>query len=98
MHARVTTIAVGPGEPDSTAEIFEQILPLIRELNGYRGLVVLNELDADRFLVLSMWESAEAMEASESTAANLTTAETAGRDYQVEDITRYRVDSFDLAK
>jgi hypothetical protein len=71
MHARVTTVTVGPGEPESTAEIF---------------------------LVLSLWESADAMEASEAMASCISAAETSERDYQVEEMTRYRVDTFDLAK
>jgi len=98
MYARVTTTVVGPGEPDSTAEIFEQIIPTMRDLEGYRGLVVLNDLEESRFLVLSLWESAEAMEASEATAARISTAETAKRDYEIEGTTRYRVDTFDLRK
>jgi heme-degrading monooxygenase HmoA len=51
MYARVATIAVGSGEPDSTADIFEQIVPTLRELAGYRGLVVLDDLAESRFLV-----------------------------------------------
>jgi hypothetical protein len=27
----------------------------MRELDGYRGIAVLNELEQDRFLVLSLW-------------------------------------------
>jgi quinol monooxygenase YgiN len=98
MYARLTTTVVGPAEHDSTAEIFEQIIPTMRELEGYRGLVVLNDLEEGRFLVLSLWESAEAMEASEATAARISTAETAKRDFEIEGTTRYRVDTFDLAK
>lgn len=98
MYARLTTTVVGPAEPDSAAEIFEQVVPTMRELDGYRGLVVLNDLDEDRFLVLSLWETAEAMEASESTAARISAAETAKRDFQIENTKRYRVDTFDLAR
>jgi heme-degrading monooxygenase HmoA len=98
MYARLTTTVVGPAEPDSTAEIFEQVMPTMRELDGYRGLVVLNDLDEGRFLVLSLWETAEAMEASESTAARISAAETAKRDFEIESMKRYRVDTFDLAR
>lgn len=98
MHARVTTIEVGPEEPDSVAAIFEQILPTMRSLDGYLGLLVLDEPDRTRFLVVSLWESAEALEASEPTAARIVAAETAGRDFRLESMKRYRVDSFDLPK
>jgi heme-degrading monooxygenase HmoA len=98
MHARMATVKVGPGEPESTAEIFEQILPTMRELEGYRGMVVLSDLEEPRFLVLSLWETAAAMEASDATASRISAAETSERDYELEDMTRYRVDTFDLAK
>jgi heme-degrading monooxygenase HmoA len=98
MYARITTTVIGPGEHDSTAEIFEQIVPTMRELDGYRGIVVLHELERDRFLVLTLWESAETMEASEATTARIKAAETAKRDFEIESTTRYRVDTFDLAK
>jgi heme-degrading monooxygenase HmoA len=98
MYARLTTTVVGPAEDDSAAEIFEQVVPTMRELEGYRGLVVLSDLDEGRFLVLSLWETAEAMEASEGMAARISAAESAKRDFEIESTARYRVDTFDLAR
>lgn len=98
MHARVTTVEVGPGEPASTAEIFEQIVPTMRELEGYRGFVVLHDLEQPRFVVLSLWETAEAMDGSADIASRITAAETAERDFDVAKTARYRVDTFDLAR
>jgi heme-degrading monooxygenase HmoA len=98
MYARLTTTVVGPAEDDSAAEIFEQVMPTMRELDGYRGLVVLSDLDEGRFLVLTLWETAEAMEASEAITARIKAAETAKRDFEIESTTRYRVDTFDLAR
>jgi heme-degrading monooxygenase HmoA len=98
MYARLTTTVVGPAEPDSAAEIFQQVVPTMRELDGYRGLVVLNDLEEDRFLVLTLWATAEALEASEATAARITAAESAKRDFEIESTARYRVDTFDLTK
>lgn len=98
MYARVATIAVGSGEPDSTADIFEQIVPTLRELDGYRGIVVLDDLGDSRFLVLTLWDTAEALEASDGIAKRMVAAETAERDFRIQDIARYRVGTFDLAK
>jgi heme-degrading monooxygenase HmoA len=97
VHARLTTTAIR-GETDSVAEIFEQVVPVLRELDGYGGTLVLNDVEGDEFLVLTVWESAEAMEASEGVAAQITTAETSGRNFEVENIARYRVELFDLPK
>jgi heme-degrading monooxygenase HmoA len=97
VHARLTTTAIR-GETDSVAEIFEQVVPVLRDLDGYGGTLVLNDVDGDEFLVLTVWDSAEAMEASESVAAQIATAETSGRNFEVESTTHYRVEVFDLAK
>jgi heme-degrading monooxygenase HmoA len=98
MYARLTATVVGPAEPDSTAEIFEQIVPTMRDLDGYRGFVVLSDLEEDRFLVLTLWETAEALEASEEIADRIKAAETAKRDFEIESTARYRVDRFDLTQ
>lgn len=98
MYARVATIAVGSGEPDSTADIFEQIVPTLRDLDGYRGLVVLDDLGDSRFLILTLWDTAEALDATDGIAKRMVAAETAERDFRIEDITRYRVGTFDLAR
>lgn len=96
MHARLTTAAIGPGETDSVADIFEHVVPAMSDLDGYVGFVVL--ADESRLLVLSLWESAEAMAASESIADRIKTAETAQRGLEIEETSRYRVVSFDLRK
>lgn len=98
MYARVATIAVGSSEPDSTADIFEQIVPTLRDLDGYRGLVVLDDLGDSRFLILTLWDTAEALDATDGIAKRMVAAETAERDFRIEDITRYRVGTFDLAR
>jgi heme-degrading monooxygenase HmoA len=96
MHARLTTAAMGPGETDSIADIFEHVVPAMSDLDGYVGFVVLT--DESRLVVLTLWESSEAMAASESIADNIRTAETAQRDLEIEGTSRYRVVSFDIRK
>jgi heme-degrading monooxygenase HmoA len=97
MHARVTTTSIGE-EHASIAEIFEHVTPALRQLEGYRGVFVLTDAESSEFVVVSLWETAEAMEASEPIAARIKTAETANRDFEIESTKHYRVDSFDLAR
>jgi heme-degrading monooxygenase HmoA len=97
VYARLTTTAIR-GEPDSLAEIFEQVVPALRDLDGYSATLVLKDVEGDEFLVLTVWDSAEAMEASESVAAQIAAAETSGRNFEVEGTARYRVEVLDLAK
>jgi heme-degrading monooxygenase HmoA len=98
MYARVTTTAVGEGEHDSVSAIFDQVVPTMRELEGYRGLMVLTDAEGGRFLVVTLWENAEAMEASEAVATRISAAENAQRDFEIEDTARYRVDAFDVVR
>jgi heme-degrading monooxygenase HmoA len=97
MHARLTTAAIGHDETDSVVEIFEQVVPTFRELEGYAGMIVLSSSERE-LLVLTLWDSAEAMAASEAVAQKVSAAETAQRDFEVEKTSRYRVVTFDLAK
>ena len=96
MHARLTTTAIGPDETDAVTDLFEHVVPAMRDLDGYVGFVVLT--DEDRLLVLSLWESADAMASSESVAEQIKTAETAQRNLEIEDTSRYRVVTFDVPK
>lgn len=97
MHARLTTTVVGE-ESASIAPIFEHIRPAMRELEGYRGMLVLSDLEEARFLVVTLWETAEAMAASDGVAAQIAAAETAHRDFEIEDTRRYRVEMFDVTR
>lgn len=97
MQARLTTAAIGPGETDSVAEIFEHVVPAMRDLDGYVGFVVLAD-DEGSVIVLSLWENKAAMAASDEIAERIKTAETAQREFEIEDTARYRVVSFDIRK
>ena len=98
MHARLTTAAIGVEETDSVATIFEHVVPTLRDLDGYVGFVALTDPDGRRLLVLTLWESAEALAASEPIAEKIKAAETAQRDFEIEDTARYRVLTFDIAR
>jgi hypothetical protein len=70
----------------------------MRDLDGYVGFVVLADENQEQLLVLTLWDSPETMAASESIAERIKTAETAQRDLEIQDTTRYRVLSFDIRK
>ncbi len=76
MHARVTTF---PGLPPerikaTVAEFTEQHLPRIEQQSGYRGVWGGVDLVGGRAIVITYWDSAAALDASESLARELRAA------------------------
>ena len=72
MYARITTL-------ETTADQFEEglrivrddLLPWARESAGYRGLIGLDSRDDGTTLVVTLWASAETLEASLAAADHL---------------------------
>ena len=98
MYARVLSFFLGAEAEPATGQVVEQVLPTIRELDGYRGLVVLSELDGRRVVSLSLWETADAMERSREVTEKIRVAETANRDIESGDPSTFRVVAFDVTR
>ncbi|MCZ7528764.1 MAG: hypothetical protein M5U14_21755 [Acidimicrobiia bacterium] len=65
MHARVTQLEIDTLRVDvgSAVEVFErEVLPVLREQPGYRGVYVLATPEG-KGVLLSLWETAEQAEA-----------------------------------
>ena len=81
MFARVTTFE-GPREhvDDFRHALVEHMLPALRRLAGYQGVLILADRQGGKVLGVSLWEGEEAMGASEEAAYWFRTygAETAG--------------------
>lgn len=96
MYARLTTTQLGPDERDASAEVFEQVLPTLRSLEGFKGMIVASEGDGKRVIALSLWADAEALEASSATMDRLRDAESGGREIQSQESASYRIVGFDV--
>lgn len=97
MYARLTTTQLAANERDATAEVVPEILPTLRRLDGFKGLIVVSEGDGQRVVALSLWESAEALQANTDILDGLRDAETVGRNVEAQESTAFRVIAFDLA-
>jgi heme-degrading monooxygenase HmoA len=92
MFARVSTFQ---GSADQTAEGIrvarEQILPVARLQDGFKGIFILFDRESGRSLSVTLWESEEDMHASEEAALRVRTesAEAAGE--VVVGVERYEV-------
>jgi heme-degrading monooxygenase HmoA len=73
MHARVSRYEGGAPESleESVRRGREEVLPAARELDGFKGAIALLDRRSGRHMVISLWESEEAMAASEDQAEEL---------------------------
>jgi heme-degrading monooxygenase HmoA len=74
-----------------THEIIEHVLPALRQQDGFSGALVLVERASGKVLGLTLWESEQAMNATEEAAywLRVFSAEAAGG--MITDVERYEV-------
>ena len=100
MHARVSTYQ---GSPNLTQEQFEEmdrhdranILPLVRQMEGFRGVIALLDRQRGKSLSITFWESEQAMRASEEDADRLRQQSVEAASETVESVERYEVSLFE---
>jgi heme-degrading monooxygenase HmoA len=98
MFARLTTTILGTEEPAAAAEIVERILPTLKSLEGFKGVLVLSDEKTRVVLGMTLWETAEAMERSEPVVRGIREAETRARHVVAQDTATFRVAAFHLIR
>ena len=93
MFARITTIGEAPPErlDDMTHEIREHVLPALRQQAGFSGFLVLLERASGKVLGLTLWESEQAMNATEEAAYWLRVFSAQAAGGMIRDVERYVV-------
>jgi heme-degrading monooxygenase HmoA len=97
MHARVTTME-GTSErlDEGLREIREDVLPQLQQQDGFKGFVVFDNRQNGKLIGFSLWESEQAMRASEE-VADRTRRESAGvMDDTIAGVERYEVALFEV--
>jgi heme-degrading monooxygenase HmoA len=92
MFARVSTYQGPPEQLDQGINhARERILPAVRNIAGFSGVFFLADREIGKALTVTLWESEQAMQASEEEANRLRreSAEAAGE--RVEAVERYEV-------
>lgn len=70
MHARATTFQARPGSiDDGIAYCRDEVLPLIRDIDGCIGLSMMVDRTTGRCIATSAWENEEALRAGDQTLA-----------------------------
>ena len=98
MFARLHILQTTPEQHDRGLEIVrEQLLPYLRDSTGFRGLIRLDNREAGKTLVITLWADAEALEASHDTADQFSTlaSETSGATRLA--LEQYEATFFDVA-
>ena len=92
MFARVSTYQGPPELIDEGIRIGkEQILPQARQLDGFKGVYFLVERHSGKHLTITLWESEEAMRASEQAANRLRSEDAEAAGAMVKSVERYEV-------
>ena len=66
MHAQVTTIEASPARLDDAIRFFqEQVLPQLRQIEGFVQFIVLSDRQSGKLLGVVLWENEEVMHSLE---------------------------------
>lgn len=72
MFARVTTVHGTPEKLDDGARMVqEQMMPLLQQQHGFKGAYLLVDRASGRALGITLWETREAMAASDTVTSPL---------------------------
>jgi hypothetical protein len=97
MYARVSRYEGGAPEglEESVRRGREEILPAARAIDGFAGAIALLDRRTGEHMVISLWESEEAMGASEEAAEELRDRQLTGGE-RVASVGRYEVAMLEL--
>lgn len=95
MHARVSRFG-GSGETGASRPSLDDVLPTLRSMDGFRGLISLVDEAGGDAMTITLWESEDAMRATEAKADEMRRqiADTAGD--EIRGVERYEVEALHL--
>jgi heme-degrading monooxygenase HmoA len=97
MHARVTTLEGPPDRLDEgTRHVQEQILPQLRQQDGFKGFIALGDRQNGKILGVVLWEDEEALRASEEAASRLRGGAAEATGAEVAGVEQYEVTVFEV--
>jgi heme-degrading monooxygenase HmoA len=75
MHARASAMTGDPGKVGTTAQMLEnELYAQLEQIDGFRGVVALGQRDTGKSLVVTFWDSEDAMAASAERANQMRSA------------------------
>ena len=96
MYARVTTLEGPPDKlDDATRHVQEQVLPQLKQMDGFKGFVALGNRQSGKLLGVALWENEEALRASEEAASRLRGGAAEATDSAVARVEEFEVSVFE---
>jgi heme-degrading monooxygenase HmoA len=97
VYVSVTTTKGSPGQPAEIATIAgEEMVPWLREIDGFEGLLMLSNEDEATTLVFTFWENREVAEHHRAARMQFRDRVTAAVHVTVEETADYEVSFADL--
>ena len=97
MFSRVNFLETAPERMDDVARVVREVVhPGISGELGYRGYVVLGDRETGKALGVTLWETAEAREASDAKARQIRPRVEEGTGGTMRAVERYEVLFFDV--
>ncbi len=96
MFARMNTFEGSPDRlDDALRNVREQVLPQLHQQDGFKGLMFLANYQSGELQLMSLWESVQAMQASEEEAKRLRADIAEAGDQEIAGVERYDVVLFE---
>jgi len=98
MFARLSRFEGSPeGMDEAVRHVREQVLPQIQRQDGSKGLIALGDRQSGKVLGVTLWESEEAMRASEAEANRLREESAEASSQTITNVERYEVVLFEIS-
>ncbi|HEX3605384.1 MAG TPA: antibiotic biosynthesis monooxygenase [Candidatus Dormibacteraeota bacterium] len=91
MHLRMVRLAGSPEALEGAISAFDQVSAPVRKLPGCAGIALLADREGGQAVVVSYWESEEALTASNDAAANARATTVSRHGLEVLDVEQYEV-------
>jgi heme-degrading monooxygenase HmoA len=99
MQARVNTFQGPPeGVEPAIKNVREQVLPSLRRIPGWAGLVSLVDRSTGKTIGITLWESEDALRKSDEAANSIRQQSASSGGAQIVSVERYEVTDFVLAE
>jgi heme-degrading monooxygenase HmoA len=97
MYARVTTLEGPPDKiDDGTRHVREQTLPQLQQMDGFEGFVTLVDRQSGKQLAVALWESEEALRATEEAVSSMRSGVAEAASATVAGVESYEVAVFEV--
>jgi hypothetical protein len=98
MHARLTTLEAPTDRmDDATRFVQEQVLPQLQQMDGFKGFIALRDRASGKLRGVALWESEEALRATEEAAARIRGGVAEATGGEVASVENYEVTIFEVS-